>query len=46
MDQINLLILIVGIALILGGARMLYCGHRATDGRRGERRSTDRRRAA
>lgn len=56
MDLIHLAIFAVGAGLVIGGARMLYCGHksirndrhdrRATPDRRGEDRHADRRHVA
>ena len=45
MDLIYLVILGVGVGLILGGARMMYCGHRHRHeySARRDRRSTDKR---
>lgn len=43
LTQVMLLVLVVALCAILGGARMLYCGHRprtraAQERRKGERR--------
>lgn len=51
MDIVHLSILAAGVALILGGARMIYCGHKSIrrghhDRRIAERRDSDRRSAA
>lgn len=51
MDAVYLAILAGGLALILGGARMIWCGHRASPERRHAERRThprerDRRRPA
>lgn len=45
MDTVHIAILGVGVGLVLGGARLLWCGHRAhpsADRRRSERRMTRR----
>lgn len=46
MDAIHLAVLLAAIVVVGGGARMLWCGHRAHDSRerrRGERRGSERR---
>lgn len=51
MDVIHLIVFAAGLAAVLGGARMLYCGHKSIragrhDRRAADRRGTERRRAA
>jgi hypothetical protein len=45
MNAANIAVFVAGVALVLGGARLLWCGHRHhphADRRRGERRMTRR----
>lgn len=43
MDMIHLAVFVVGLAAVLGGARMLYCGHQSIRRGQHDRRATDRR---